>query len=114
MAIRISTNRCLTGGLAGFLATFPMSAAMLLGYRFLPLRSREELPPEKITHRALQAVDGHDKLSQKEDTALVVVNHFAYGAAMGAVYAQLPPSRNPVSAATTGAGFGLAVWAGSY
>jgi hypothetical protein len=107
-------NCCLVGGLAGLLATAPMSVWMLLGQRVLSWRSQEALPPAKITHEVLRSVDVHDDLSPRQEAVLVAVNHFAYGSAMGAVYAPLSRSKSATSAIAEGAAFGLAVWTGSY
>ncbi|WP_245557595.1 DUF1440 domain-containing protein [Deinococcus peraridilitoris] len=91
-----------------------MSLWMLLAQRLL-LRPRERyaLPPEQITEHAAEAVglDGvaHDKPKRK---AASIVNHFAYGAAAGALYAPLRPLAAP--ALLKGVLFGSLVWSGSY
>jgi hypothetical protein len=113
IALRETAIRSLPGALAGFLATAPMSVWMLLGHRLLSWRSQEALPPEVITHEVLRAADWDD-LSGNQEAALVAVSHFAYGTAMGAVYAQLPRPQSPACAVATGAAYGLAVWTGSY
>lgn len=53
-------------------------------------------------------------LSRNQEAALVTVSHFAYGTAMGALYAQLTRPQSPASAVAAGAAYGLAVWTGSY
>src|SRR5262249_39177796 len=52
-------------------------------------------------------------LNEEEHRRLTVAAHFAYGAAAGAVYAQLA-ERMEFSPMACGALYGLAVWAGSY
>ena len=113
-ALPKTIGRSLTGALAGFLATVPMSIWMVVGHRALSWRSQEALPPAKITRQVLCSLDAHDDLSRDQEAAIVVVNHFAYGSAMGAVYAPLTRSKSASSAIMTGAAFGLAVWTGSY
>ena len=113
-AIRESTYRFATGALAGLLATAPMTVWMLVGQRALSWWSQDELPPAKITHRALRAVGWHHNLSRNQKAGLVAMNHFAYGAGAGAVYASFTgPSSAPVAMAA-GAAYGLAVWTGGY
>ena len=107
-------ERWMTGGVAGLLATVPMTLVMLAGKRLLPWRSREALPPTQITHNALAAVQLHDDVSHDERLALTALNHFAYGAAVGSLYGRLFNPRGVGGAAASGVGYGLTVWAGSY
>lgn len=87
---------------------------MLAAHRFL-LRPREQypLPPEQITEHAAEAVGlegvAHEQPKRK---AASVLNHFAYGAAAGALYAPLLPWRAPPL--LKGVLFGCGVWSGSY
>ena len=107
-------RRCLRGGLAGFLATAPMSVWMLLGRRMMSWRSQEALPPAQITQELLRTIEADDNLTRSQESTLAVVNHFAYGSAMGAVYAPLMRPESAALAIATGAAFGLAVWTVSY
>jgi uncharacterized membrane protein YagU involved in acid resistance len=106
------------GGLAaGAAATVPMSVAMEGMHRALPRRERYPLPPRLVTERILT-----EKLHlplglrrEKKMRAATWASHFAYGAAMGGVYALVEPrlaSRLPPG--ISGAAFGAAVWASSY
>ncbi|MFN3650485.1 MAG: DUF1440 domain-containing protein [Armatimonadota bacterium] len=105
-------NSIVAGAVAGFLATAPMTAAMLALHRLVPPPEREPLPPEEITQE-LAARSGAGELPEPALNAATVAAHFAYGAAAGGVYGALSPEarRRPVA---TGIGFGLAVWTVSY
>lgn len=107
-------NVILKSALSGCAATLPMSVWMLAAQHWLlPRRERYPLPPEQITEHAAEAVglgavaenDGALKLAS-------VVNHFAYGAVVGALYAPLQGRQG--SPALKGTGLGLLVWTASY
>ena len=102
------------GAVAGLVATVPMTFFMLAGKRRMSFWSQDPLPPAQITHRALRIVDWDDDLTRDEKAALTAVNHFAYGASMGALYTQLFAPRTAGSAVATGVGYGLGVWSLSY
>jgi len=101
------------GGLAGALATVPMTALMVAGQRHLRWLKRETLPPRQITESLLMTVGLHDDLRPSQKTRLAFINHFGYGAAMGAFYGLAVGSRRyrPI---ICGAAYGLGVWAASY
>jgi uncharacterized membrane protein YagU involved in acid resistance len=107
-------HRIIAGALAGLVATIPMSICMLAGYRRLPWGKRDPLPPEQITKNVLSGVGLRDDLSERQEQALVVLNHFGYGATMGAVYGMLPHSPAPAGSLACGIAYGLSVWAASY
>ncbi|WP_345451293.1 DUF1440 domain-containing protein [Deinococcus aluminii] len=107
-------NPFLKAALAGCAATLPMSVWMLAAQHFLlPRRERYPLPPEQITEHAAEAA-GLDAVADSEPVlkAATVFNHFAYGAATGALYA--PLRELPGSPILKGMGLGLGVWTGSY
>lgn len=107
-------NPYLKSAAAGCAATLPMSVWMLAAQHWLlPRRERYPLPPEQITEHAAEAV-GLDAVAGNEPVLKVatVVNHFAYGAAAGALYA--PLRSLPGSPVVKGMGLGLFVWSGSY
>jgi hypothetical protein len=108
----------LDGATAGLLATVPMTAVMLAGHRALPRHERYPLPPAEITAQAAEtAADAADAAPPDPEalTALTLAAHFGYGAATGALYAlAVPPAPGVAAGALRGAGWGLAVWAGSY
>jgi hypothetical protein len=107
-------SRMVAGGAAGFLATVPMSAVMLVGHRWLPWRQRDPLPPQQINDELLESANLDDDLSRQERAGLAVANHFAYGAAMGSLYGGLTSAASPSSPVISGIAYGLSVWAGSY
>ena len=110
----MNAKRILSGTAAGTLATIPMSALMFAWHRQLPWTEREPLPPAQITKEVTKAVGLHDELEHEGRLALTMASHFAYGAAMGAVYGAVVQPRTTLEAAATGMAFGLGVWAASY
>jgi uncharacterized membrane protein YagU involved in acid resistance len=107
-------NSSVTGALAGLAATVPMTAAMAAMHRFLPPEESYPLPPRLITENALEKVDAHDELPEEGERGLALVNHFAYGTAMGAIYASGLEALEAEPTVANGVAFGLGVWAGSY
>jgi uncharacterized membrane protein YagU involved in acid resistance len=103
----------LQGGIAGLVATGPMSVFMLATRRFLPKRHRYALPPEIITEELAQRMHVRWHMNKVQVEAATVVSHFGYGAAMGTLYGS---SRNkiPLPSPVKGILFGLIVWAASY
>jgi hypothetical protein len=101
------------GGIAGFLATIPMSLCMLAIHRKLPVYHRSSLPPKKLTTRIARKIGISHKLSRKEKRALSVFSHFGYGTGAGSIYG-LVSNSIPATPLIKGIGFGLLVWAGSY
>lgn len=106
-------NRVLTGALAGFVATGPMSLAMKLMHEQLPREEQYPLPPRAVTMEMAEGAGVKDSLDESEREAATWASHFAYGTACGAVYGPLARAVD-VPPPLTGALFGLAVWAGSY
>jgi uncharacterized membrane protein YagU involved in acid resistance len=112
--VREWSTRLIRGGLAGVLATVPMTVLMVLWHRRLPARQRDPLPPAQVTDSLLESVDLHDDLTPDQKLPFVFTNHFAYGAAMGSLYGLVAgsrPKQNPIS---SGIIFGLTVWAANY
>ncbi|MBB6099940.1 putative membrane protein [Deinobacterium chartae] len=103
----------LAAALAGLAATAPMTVWMLGAQRLLPARERYPLPPERITEHAAEAV-GLEAVAHRPPVrrAASLINHFAYGALAGALYA--PLSRLPGPALLRGLGYGTVVWSASY
>jgi uncharacterized membrane protein YagU involved in acid resistance len=111
------------GAVAGFIATIPMTAVMVLGQR---ATSYGRLPPEAIVENALgetadpdlvadDAEADEDDLDDIEIDAAWRVTHLAVGAAFGAIYVLV---FRPLTAALppwlSGALFGLLEWRISY
>lgn len=104
--------RGLRGGVAGAAATLPMSLLMLAAQK-AGLMGKQ--PPEKITEAALdEAADEpvDEAVDEPVQDALAVVNHFAFGAAAGALFGIV--RREEMPALAQGIAFGLAVWTVSY
>jgi putative membrane protein len=107
------SSRLLTGAVAGFAATVPMTVAMEAMHRRLPPPQRYPLPPRRIAMRAAGKAGVREHLDEPERKAVTMVSHFGYGTAVGSLFGAIAP-KDPVRAAAAGAGFGLLVWAVSY
>ena len=103
----------LQGGIAGLVATGPMSVFMLVTKRFLPKRHQYALPPEIITGELAQRMHVRWHMNKMEVEAATVVSHFGYGAAMGTIYGA-SGKKLPLPSPVKGVLFGLIVWAASY
>ena len=106
-------NRIILGALAGLAATAPMTLAMKLMHEQLPPQERYPLPPRQVAEGLAEVAGVNEHLDEEEREAATWVSHFTYGAACGAAYGALS-RRVGSNAALAGAGFGVAVWAGSY
>ena len=100
-------KRVLYGATAGTVATLPMSLLMM-GAQKMGLMGKQ--PPEKITEAALDAAD--EPVQEPVEDLLSVVNHFAFGAAAGALYGAL--RRDNISQVAQGTVFATGVWSVSY
>ncbi len=107
-------NRVLLGALAGLAATAPMTLAMKLMHERLPRGEQYPLPPRQVTEGLAEKAGLGGHLDEEEREAATWVSHFAYGAACGALYGAVAGERLDEHPLLAGAGFGLAVWAGSY
>ena len=108
-----SLHKLLSGAVAGFLATVPMSIAMVIGWRLLPKREKYHLPPRLITEEISERAGIEKRLDESELIGLTVLSHFGFGALAGALYA-LFSSRLRTHPSLKGALCGVAVWTGSY
>lgn len=105
-------NRIVRGGIAGLIATAPMTLVIAGGRAAGLMRTP---PPEQITARAEASV-GLAQSRGEAFTARWMVAHLAYGAGCGVLSAVVRP-RIPVphgSATLEGLAFGGGVWAASY
>ena len=107
------TSHLLTGALAGFAATVPMTAAMEILYHFLPRREQYPLPPSEIMTKITQDTGVLDHADREQHLAVTMAGHFAYGTAAGAFYATFA-HKLPFSPMLRGIGYGLVVWTISY
>jgi uncharacterized membrane protein YagU involved in acid resistance len=101
-------SRLVIGGIAGFVGTMAMTAAMRRLHRRLPKAERYPLTPREI-------VDSGSKqlglpLAGEVAKDVTTAAHFAYGAAMGAMIGAM----NPDPRKRTGAAAGAAIWLASY
>src|SRR5688572_1076081 len=94
------------GALAGFAATVPMTLFMNQMHQQLPARERYPLPPSEIVEELTEQAGIDDQIDQPEHIALTLLAHFGYGAATGALYAQLADAFHPPPV-IGGAAFGL-------
>lgn len=103
----------LSGAAAGWVATVPMTAAMVAMHRRLPAHEKHPLPPRRITMRLAGKASARRHMDEGQRTAATLAGHFGYGTAVGALLGAFAP-RGAAKAAAAGAGFGLLVWAASY
>lgn len=104
--------RGVRGAVAGTAATLPMSLLMLVAQK-AGLMGKQ--PPEKITEAALdEAVEEpvDEAVDEPVQDILATINHFAFGAAAGALFGIVRRDNVPVIA--QGIAFGLTVWTVSY
>lgn len=102
--------RVVTGGVAGAVATVPMSAVVWGARRAGRLGTA---PPRRVTDRALRAV-GVD-LPEPARRAATALDHMAFGTLAGGAWGPLEPLLpGRVPRWLAGAGYGLAVWASAY
>ena len=107
------SEKLIKGGVAGFLATVPMTVFMLTAWRKLPAREKYPLPPRLITRRLVQEAGVEQKVDADELTWLTLTLHFLFGAATGSLYG-LVEDRVELNDALKGSLMGMAVWSGSY
>ena len=86
------TSRLIVGGIAGFVATLAMTAAMRRMHRRLPRAESYPLPPRELTDRALAPPP-----SVAPDLTLAA--HFAWGWSTAAGMRELGRARTTVFAA---------------
>lgn len=106
-------NDLLKGTLAGFIATAPMTLAMVAMHRMLPRRQQYRLPPRQVTMSILSSTLAKQQLEEPDRANATLISHFAYGAACGALYAPLASRLRPPGA-SAGVAAGVAVWTVSY
>jgi xanthosine utilization system XapX-like protein len=106
-------SRRFTGALAGFLATIPMTAFMVIAYQYLPEHERYPLHPSEIVTAGIEEPLLRKPLNAPQHVALTLVFHFGYGITVGAVCTPLM-SRMPFPPVLRGTVCGLAIWAIGY
>jgi uncharacterized membrane protein YagU involved in acid resistance len=103
----------LIGAASGAAATLPMTMVMEALHERLPGEPPRPLPPREIVDGIAAQAGVRHELDEREMQALTLAGHVGYGTACGALFGLVAP-RNPAAAVTSGAAFGLAVWAASY
>jgi Rieske Fe-S protein len=99
------------GAVDGAVATFAMSAAMMVQQK---LGLLGEPPPRKIV-RSLRRRGGILGTSRNADDVTAVLAHWGFGMATGALFGLLHRgARGTARSSLLGAGYGAAVWAASY
>jgi hypothetical protein len=101
-------SRLLIGGIAGFVGTLAMTAAMRRLHERLPPRERYPLPPREIVDSTTAQAGA--PLPNEAAKDVTTAAHFAYGAATGALLGVANVMVGPVSGGLAGIG----VWLGSY
>ena len=107
-------NSLINSGLAGFLATAPMTLVIFGGRALRLLRTP---PPVQITanvqRRLANDEDAPEDTPESVFQASWLLSHFGYGASCGLLYPLLGPLL-PRPLALRGVAYGLAVWGVSY
>lgn len=99
---------------SGLLATAQMTQFLLWGFRRLPAGQRAPLPPAELTREACQKAGLPAPSEMGESVNHSLTAHFLFGLGCATLYSMIQSRREPSRPAMEGAGFGLAVWAGSY
>jgi len=110
---QVGLVKAATGLIAGIVATGPMTAAMILWHRRLPLAQRYPLPPREITGKIAAKAGVREELSESGESAVTLLSHFGYGSAAGLLYAFLTGNVT-LPGVLKGILFGLVVWTASY
>ena len=105
----------LVGAMAGALSTVAMSAVMLGAKR---AGVTGELPPERITRKAIDTVSV-EPLDDRTEDAIAAVAHLGFGAGAGALFGLLTTRTvaargSPAVAAFTGMLYATGIWLVSY
>jgi glycine/D-amino acid oxidase-like deaminating enzyme/nitrite reductase/ring-hydroxylating ferredoxin subunit len=99
------------GAVGGAVATFAMSAAMMVQKKVGLLG---EPPPRKIV-RALRLRSGIIGTSREAENAATILAHWGFGIATGALFGLLHRGRRGTARSSVlGAAYGAAVWAANY
>lgn len=112
-ALRRYVAPSITGGLAGCVATIPMTLFMLLMHRVLPGHQRYALPPERLTKHLADRIHLGRHMNKPQLVGTSLLAHFGYGTTIGAIYNQLA-IRLPFSPVLKGIVFGILIWGASY
>jgi uncharacterized membrane protein YagU involved in acid resistance len=106
-------GEAIAGAVSGFVATVPMTVAMLVIQRMLPRREQTTLEPRRISEDMLRKADLHDDFTERGKEQFSVAAHFGYGAGVGMIYA-MADRVMPLPRGLRGPAYGMLVWAASY
>ena len=101
-------SRMLIGGIAGFVGTLAMTAAMRRMHEALPDKERYPLTPREIVDSTSEQAGA--PLTDEAAKDVTTAAHFAYGAASGALLGVANVMLGPMSGGVAGIG----IWLGSY
>lgn len=104
-------NKYTRGALAGFLASGPMTYALMSLFKKLDAPEKSPLPPATITNDVFKLMNL--QLGKKAIVPATMTAHFGYGTVMAIPYSMFF-SKLPVPKVVKGSAFGLAVWGASY
>ncbi|GCE10798.1 DUF1440 domain-containing protein [Tengunoibacter tsumagoiensis] len=101
------------GTVAGFVATVPMTAFMLIMHQLLPGSQQYELPPEEIVEEIIERAEVRGSVGKPQILGISLAAHFSYGSGMGSLYSILMQKLKwpPI---LKGSLFGLGIWMLSY
>ncbi len=108
-----TANKILSGLAAGFVATVPMTLAMVWIWKRLPRREQYALPPQEIVTMLADKADLPVPITPAQHLAATGLSHFGFGAITGAVYA-LYEEHIDAPPAVKGMAFALLVWGTNY
>lgn len=105
-------DRFILGGVAGALATWPMTVTMAQWHRHLPPSEQYPLPPRLITMNLAAQAGVKSEMNAEDRFTATILAHYGYGAGSGALYGLFPPMVS--SPLLNGVLFGIGVWTVSY
>jgi uncharacterized membrane protein YagU involved in acid resistance len=103
----------LRGGIAGFIATAPMTIAMELIFRLLPRHEQYDLPPGENVTTIFKQKLGWYEMNRTQYRVITAIGHFSYGALAGTVYGAIA-HRLRLPPLLKGMLYAMAVWSFSY
>ena len=106
-------DKLLSGAVAGFIGTAPMTACMVIGWQLLPAPEKYPLPPRQIVGEFAERLEIEEDLSEGQLLAATLLSHYSYGALFGSLFALLE-TRISLLRSIKGMLAGLALWTGSY
>lgn len=106
------SRKIIHGAGAGLVATLPMTLFMRSAWKRLPASEQYSLPPRWITRKVISP-RRFRKLGKGKQTALTLLLHFLFGAAVGSLYGMVE-GNIPLRGLVKGLLAGVAVWIVSY